>query len=243
MPRKDIVGQKYGKLLVIEFSHRDSLNRKTLYKCKCDCGVEKIVANASLKDGTQSCGCINPRNATHGMTSTKVYKTWKRIKSRCFNTKDIYYNNYGGIGIKMDEKYVNDFPAFYKEVGDPPENTHKYSIDRIDNNKGYTEGNLRWADFYTQARNKGRDNRNTSGITGVTWFLSKYNTTYAIAFWKEFETGNLRKKAFSTRKYGLLESFKLACDFRVEMIRQQNSKGADYTTQHGTIKKVIYDFI
>jgi len=60
---KDLIGQKFGKLLVIEKkeNHKQPSGQiKTIWLCKCDCGKETSVRSSSLLSGnTLSCGCLN----------------------------------------------------------------------------------------------------------------------------------------------------------------------------------------
>ena len=87
----------------------------------------------------------------------KAYKSWAKIKERCFVETNKDYYKYGAIGITMYEGWRNNFQAFYDHIGDPP-NTNEagYSIDRIENSLGYVPGNIRWATDYQQARNKSK---------------------------------------------------------------------------------------
>lgn len=91
-------------------------------------------------------------NATHGLTKTKEYQAWARIKSRCYNINSEDYPDYGGRGITMCDEWCNSFMAFYQHVGKAPGS--QFSIDRIDNGGNYEPGNVRWATPYQQARNK-----------------------------------------------------------------------------------------
>ncbi len=74
------------------------------------------------------------------------------MKRRCLNPKHPAYANYGGRGIIVCPEWQNDFFSFLASVGMKPEG--KYSLDRIDNGKGYEPGNVRWADLYTQNSNR-----------------------------------------------------------------------------------------
>ncbi len=89
-------------------------------------------------------------NYKHGMANTRVYSVWASMKSRCENTNDPAYFNYGGRGITISERWKK-FPAFFSDMGHPP---CGLSIERKDNNKGYSAENCEWATRTTQNRNR-----------------------------------------------------------------------------------------
>jgi hypothetical protein len=134
----------------------------------------------------------------------------------------------------------NVYNTFYNEVGEPPDEMQKWSIDRIDYTKGYEQGNLRWATSQQQARNRGKQQNNTSGFHGVTWENKIHpnginSTTYAVVQWKEFHNGKQKpcKKSFSAKKHGLLPAFAMACQYRKDKINELNTKGYGYADNHG----------
>jgi hypothetical protein len=90
-----------------------------------------------------------------------LYNTWALINQRCNNPNNIHYPNYGGRGITMCEEWKDDFFQFKLDMGDRPEG---YSIDRIDNNKGYYKDNCRWADRTIQANNQ-REKKNLRKVS------------------------------------------------------------------------------
>ncbi len=96
----------------------------------------------------------NHKNFKHGarLLYPKEYGTWKNIKQRCYNKSNKDYNDYGGRGILMDKRWVNDFMAFFNHVGLAPSKDHW--LDRIKNNRGYGYNNVRWATVDEQQRNK-----------------------------------------------------------------------------------------
>jgi hypothetical protein len=93
-----------------------------------------------------------PTNFKHGMVGTPEYRTWDAMKTRCLNPKSANYPDWGGRGITIYEPWVQDFQSFYAYVGPRPSPSH--SIDRIDNDRGYEPGNVRWATKAQQSDNR-----------------------------------------------------------------------------------------
>lgn len=150
---QDLTGQTFGRLTVIE--HAENHGKQTMWRCKCGCGVEKIVSAGALKSGnTQSCGCLAREKVTkHGMYHNSVYKIWRGMLDRCENENSTFYDSYGGRGIKVCARW-HDINNFYADVSILPHfNEPGYSLDRIDNNGDYCPENVRWADKKTQNRN------------------------------------------------------------------------------------------
>lgn len=128
--------------------------------CRCDCGTEKWVEGNQIQSGnTKSCGCLkkevaSERFKTHGASGTKLYDTYSRIKARTTNPNNQDFHHYGGRGILMCQEWIDSFEAFAAHLGEPP--SPKHSVDRIDNERGYEPGNVRWATQAEQVRNTRR---------------------------------------------------------------------------------------
>lgn len=243
--RMNLEGQRYGKLVASKYTCTKETNGMSYYLCKCDCGCEVEVSHGNLRSGkTKSCGCISRQKGkdsprfVHGMRKSKAYKSWCKIKERCYNPNNPDYYNYGAIGVKLQDSFKEDFTSFFAEVGEPTDKNS--SIDRIDNNLGYVAGNMRWATVYQQARNKSKAKNNTSGITGVNFYVASNpgRSTYTVAQWHDLD-GRIRNKKFSVKKHGLLPAFKLAVDYRNIMIQELNKAGAEYSVSHGTEKSKL----
>lgn len=158
----DMRGRRFGRLIVLE--RAPNVGERTMWKCICDCGNEKIVDSHSLRLGhTKSCGCLGRQRLEegrykHGLSKTRLYGHFEKMVDRCENKNSKHYHNYGERGISICDEWRHDFKAFYDWS---VKNGYKegLSIDRIDNNKGYSPDNCRWATQLEQMNNV-RTNRN-----------------------------------------------------------------------------------
>jgi len=155
----DLSNTKFGRLFVQQRGD-DAVNTYgrpvVQWLCLCDCGVLKLVRGSKLKSGhTSSCGCLQRETTsrtmkTHGKRSSRAYNSWSGMKNRCLNHKTKKFYLWGGRGIAICKLWIDSFEAFYAYMGDPPP---KSTLDRIDNNKGYEPGNVRWATPIEQSNN------------------------------------------------------------------------------------------
>lgn len=152
----DLSGQKFGRLTVIErlFERRNHDYRSALWLCRCDCGNEVRTYAGYLKSGnTKSCGCLHKESVTkHGFRHLPEYNIWRGMIDRCYNEKNQHYSRYGGRGILICDEWKESFEAFYADMGSRPSDEH--SIDREDNDKGYSKDNCRWTTQDVQTRNR-----------------------------------------------------------------------------------------
>ncbi len=144
-----------------------------LFECQY-CKKEFEAMTKDIKRGyTKSCGCYAREvQTTHGLSSNKFYKTWHGMLRRCNNPKNKDYKNYGGRGITVCEEWL-DVRNFVDWAEKTYPNIEGYTLDRIDNDKGYSPENCRWVDRATQGLNQRMKKNNTSGFVGVNWKKDK----------------------------------------------------------------------
>lgn len=150
------IGRRFGRLVIVARVEASRTGHHTRYLCRCDCGNEKEQWMSSLMAGTDSCGCLTKeklknRKKKHGMSHTRLYKSWAAMKDRCLNDGNTAFGHYGGRGITVCERWRLSFDNFLHDMG---ERKPGMTLERVDNNKGYEPGNCIWATRKRQQRNR-----------------------------------------------------------------------------------------
>ena len=173
-----LVGETYMKYATKNSNQR---NRFGIYECPY-CGREFESAVSYIKNGTKSCGCFTT-NRTHGLRGHRMYSTWLNMLDRCYNKNFKQFNDYGGRGIKVCEEWL-DIANFVDWVENKSNWVEGLTLDRIDNDKGYTPDNCTFSTRTIQSINQRPQSNNTSGYVGVTWDKSRGKWSARVQIFK-----------------------------------------------------------
>jgi len=177
---RDMTGQIFGRLTVLELDLGKSNSKRKHWKCLCSCGNETSVSLGNLPSGSvKSCGCLRKEildKSTHGLykLDPHVYGIWMKMVERCIKPASTSYKHYGGRGIKVCDRWLS-LENFFEDMWPRPENT---SLGRIDNDGDYEPENCRWETVEQQANNKQTTRRLTP--LGKTQSMSQWAKEYGI---------------------------------------------------------------
>lgn len=158
----DLTGKTFGAVRVRSFAF--IRNGHTYWNCDCACGASKPLRADELCRGRDSCGCLGRERSSDAVTThghvigrkqSAEYRAWASLKDRCLNPHSQGWDNYGGRGITVCERWLL-FEDFLADMGLRPSSRH--SIERKNVNLGYGKDNCEWATIDQQARNR-RTNR------------------------------------------------------------------------------------
>ena len=162
--RRIRVGDRFGRLVVVEKAPRSGKSALAAYTCLCDCGNNHVAVGAMLTRGdTKSCGCLaralsRDRQLKHGLSTHPLYGVWGLMRQRCTNERGRSFKDYGARGIMVCEEWANSFESFYQWAI-----SHGYSpglhIDRINNDGNYEPKNCRFISQGMNNRNSRRAKR------------------------------------------------------------------------------------
>lgn len=207
--RKDISGQRYGRLTAMYLSKIDE-NGASVWRCVCDCGNEVDVTVSRLTTGnTRSCGCLHKERVSegakiahtkHGKHGSRLYFVWKNMKGRCNNSNRKDYYRYGGRGIAVCAEWSDNYDMFY-EWAMKNGYADDLTLDRIDVDKDYCPENCRWTNMKNQCNNTSRNRMLTyKGRTQtVAQWASEMNINY-YTLWNRVKRGVHEDELFEKKR-------------------------------------------
>ena len=186
MNKIDMTGMKINMWTVLECVGKNRYG-SYMWKCRCDCGTERIVEGSSVRTGTSAgCGCTrkkhNRGNLKHGGKKERLYAVWRSMKDRCLNPNNKYYDRYGGRGISIYHEWM-DYAQFrdwaFSSGYDKNAPYRVCTIDRIDNDRDYCPDNCRWVTQKEQDNNRS-SNHIITNSSGESKTLSEWSAITGI---------------------------------------------------------------
>lgn len=153
----DLTGHRFGRLVAL---HRDgSIKTNVAWLCVCDCGKTHRASGNRLRSGhTKSCGCFNSdfsreRFTTHGQSSSRLFRIWTGMKTRCTNENSVGWPNYGGRGITICQEWMASFASFADWAAGSGYSADM-TIERVNVNGHYCPENCTWIAAAEQTKNR-----------------------------------------------------------------------------------------
>jgi hypothetical protein len=148
------LGSKLGERTITAYDFSDPKRIRVLVQCKCGhIGGEVLSYLLQGKYPT----CISCSKGQPGHSRHPLYDTWKRMWSRTTNPNDPEYPRYGARGITVCEEW-RDFQTFLRDMGPRPEGKPRsWTVERLDNEKGYSKSNCGWRTMRDQSNNTRRN--------------------------------------------------------------------------------------
>lgn len=233
------IGEKFTRLTVISISER-----KRYFVCQCNCGkIKEIRQDHLLSNKTLSCGCLKDEAASkrahvmhiartkHGLCDTSIYKIWHSMRQRCSNEKSKSYPRYGGRGITVCDNWINSFENFLSDMGHPEEGM---TIERKDNNLGYSKENCKWATRLEQQNNRNvcqyiTYNNETHTVSEWSVITGIHKNTLSERFHKNWPLEDIFSKDKKTYLPGLAIGAKISQAAR--LARTHCRRGHEYTSE------------
>ena len=203
--RKDLSGRRFGMLTALEPCEKTE--NGSVWKCLCDCG--KVISRTSsnlLNAKTKypkSCGCYIESMKTHNK-GTRLHSIWSNMKQRCNNSNSPVFYRYGGRGIKVCDEWDRCFDSF-KKWATGNGYSDSLTLDRINNDKGYSPDNCRWVDMRTQCNNTGRNHYIT--WNGESHTMTEWSRILGINY------GTLKSRVYKYKKSDI-EALEMGVDGR-----------------------------
>ena len=160
----NLFGKRFGRLVVKNWIPASTMPGK--WECLCDCGNTKYAITSHLKNGNiKSCGCLKEDTKVFDcLTNSKEYSSWYAMHQRCYGTMDDAYPKAGREVCERWDYSPEGFFNFLSDMGVRPEGT---TLERVDNEKGYSPDNCKWDIPGNQAFNRKLFKNNKTGKTGV----------------------------------------------------------------------------